>query len=672
MPIDAPPPPEIVVTGPARLPEAAGDPAFSIIKLGPAQIDASPRLDEVLAQVPGLTLYRRTSSLSNNPTTQGISLRDIAGSAASRSLVTLDGAPRNDPFGGWVIWSGIAPDTIDAITVVRGAGAGPYGAGALTGTVDLAGRVSVPGGLTADGSVGGLNDRQGEAFASADFAGAKAFAAVSGERTSGFVPVRQGRGPADRPLTLDDWAGATGATTQTGVGDLTARLSGYQEDRGSGLIGAESRARGGQASLTLAQAPTASALGYRLQAWATQSDLLNTSVSVAANRLTTTPADDQYATPAAGYGANAALRWAGGADSLELGADIRGAEGESRENLKYVAGAFTVNRRSGGETLTGGVYLEGAHKDGPWLLAGGLRLDGWQDYDSHRIERQIVSGAVTLNAHYPRAGGTEPTGRIALRRNLSDGLFVRSAAYAGFRPVTLNELDRTFRVGNDVTEANPALQPEKLLGAEAGIGQDRAGWSWQATAFFNRLNDAVINATQHVGPYTDPVEGFIPAGGTLYRRENVDHIDAAGVEAEARRAFGPVNLTLSADYTRAVVDGGSTAPQLTGKAPAETPRFTAVAAADWRATSRLRLSVNARYETKRYDDDLNTRPLRDGAVFNAKAEYRLKAGLGAFLAIDNLADAALQTGRTAAGAGVPSVVSYDAPRMVRVGLTFRE
>ena len=143
MPVDAPPPVEIVVTGPARLPEAAGDPAFSIVKLGGAELRSSPRLDEVLETVPGVSLFRRNSSLGANPTTQGVSLRGIAGSGASRALVTLDGVPQNDPFGGWVIWSGIAPDRVQAVTVVRGAGAGPYGAGALTGTIDLAARTAI-------------------------------------------------------------------------------------------------------------------------------------------------------------------------------------------------------------------------------------------------------------------------------------------------------------------------------------------------------------------------------------------------------------------------------------------------------------------------------------------------------------------------------------------------
>ena len=79
--------------------------------------------------MPGFSLFRRTSSLGANPTTQGVSLRGIAGSGASRALVTLDGVPQNDPFGGWVIWTGLPSEAVSSATVVRGAGSGPYGAG---------------------------------------------------------------------------------------------------------------------------------------------------------------------------------------------------------------------------------------------------------------------------------------------------------------------------------------------------------------------------------------------------------------------------------------------------------------------------------------------------------------------------------------------------------------
>ncbi len=148
MPIDQPPTdvaPVVVQT--ARLPPAAGDPAFSIVAVDPKILQVSDRLDDALAAAPGFSLFRRTSSLGANPTTQGASLRGIAGSGASRALVTLDGVPQNDPFGGWVIWTGLPSEAVSGATLVRGAGAGPYGAGALTGVVALQQPAHIAGGV---------------------------------------------------------------------------------------------------------------------------------------------------------------------------------------------------------------------------------------------------------------------------------------------------------------------------------------------------------------------------------------------------------------------------------------------------------------------------------------------------------------------------------------------
>lgn len=120
---DLPPPQapevEIVVVHPPRLAPLGGEAAFSAVRIGPESLANEPRLDEVLKTAPGVSLFRRTGSGAANPTTQGLSLRAIAPSGAGRALVTLDGAPQNDPFGGWVVWSGLPSEGIEEATVVR-------------------------------------------------------------------------------------------------------------------------------------------------------------------------------------------------------------------------------------------------------------------------------------------------------------------------------------------------------------------------------------------------------------------------------------------------------------------------------------------------------------------------------------------------------------------------
>jgi outer membrane receptor protein involved in Fe transport len=662
MPVDQPPSVEPVIVQTARLPPAAGDPAFSIVDIDPAILKLSSRLDDALSIAPGLSLFRRTSSLGANPTTQGVSLRGIAGSGASRALVTLDGVPQNDPFGGWVIWTGLPPEAISGATVVRGAGAGPYGAGALTGVVALTQPANVEGHVAGEVEGGSLGYARAAGIAEADLGGAsRLFLDASGETSDGWIPVVQGRGAVDRPLSLHDWSAAERLETEVGGLLVSERVAGFDERRGAGTLFANSEAQAVQGSLTVVRPPDAGDLGWRLQGWATGSNLVNSSASVAANRNTATIANNQYATPAIGGGFNAALRHATSTDSWEFGVDVREFEGESREHL-FSLGVPTGDRVSGGGQVVAGVYGEGSHSFGPILLTGGLRLDGWEDYASKLIQ----TGASPLTQHPADRSGVVPTGRIGLRDDLAGGLYLRAAAYAGFRPATLNELHRSFRVGNDITLANTSLSPERLYGAEAGIGGQGA-LTWDADVFYNRLADAVTNVTIGKGPGTFPLAGFVPAGGTLFERENAGVVNAYGVEGDAQwRLSRVLDLHAAFAITHARVDGGATSPQLTGKRPAETPSAVVTSDLDWAATSALTLTAELRYESARYDDDQNTRLIEGGVGLNARAEWRVTHDLSAYVAADNVTDANLQTGRSAAG-----VVTYDAPRTVRVGMALR-
>jgi len=116
-----------------------------------------------------------------------VSLRGIAGSAASRALVTLDGVPQNDPFGGWVVFTALPTEEIAAATVVRGAGAGPYGSGALTGVIALDSLSKAPGGLAGEVDGGQLGYRRAAAVTSlATGSGELLLSASASTATAGF------------------------------------------------------------------------------------------------------------------------------------------------------------------------------------------------------------------------------------------------------------------------------------------------------------------------------------------------------------------------------------------------------------------------------------------------------------------------------------------------------
>ncbi|MDZ4691761.1 TonB-dependent receptor [Terricaulis sp.] len=646
----------IVVTAP-RLPEAPGERVYSTLPIDPVTLDNALRLDRALSIAPAANLFRRNDSGAANPTVQGLSLRAIGPSGAGRALVTLDGAPQHDPFGGWVIWGGLPPELIARANIIRGAGAGPYGAGALTGVVDLQERTAPGFSLRAEygerdylrlGGVGVAGDENLSALLSATV-----------EQDDGWIPTRENRGAADAPLWREAMSGAARVQTMQGDVLISARLSGYAEERGSGLVGADSSADGAAASLTFVQQPSDDQLGWRLQAWARESDMTNRFVAVAPDRSSTTPASEQYATPAFGWGANAALRWS----NAEIGLDVRASDGETRELFFYSGGAFTRSRIAGGETLSAGAYAEGWRQFGDTLISGGARLDWWSASDGRRLERNLLTNAPTLNVTPEDRSVWAPTARIGVRRDFGD-FYLRSAAYAGFRPPTLNELHRPFRVGNDVTEANPELDPETLYGIDAAIGAEGDDISWSVGIFATALIDPITNVTLGIGPGIFPPGVSVPAGGAYRQRLNAGQIDAFGVEADARGALSEtLSWRAALSYTDAEVDGGSVAPQLTGLRPAQAPQWSATAGISWQAWSGGAFSADARYESQRFDDDLNTRRLAPALTLDLRFEQDVSESASLFLALDNALDAEIETGATADG-----VTLYGAPSAVRIGL----
>ncbi len=118
-----------------RLSETPG----STVLLSTPDIAATPalRVDDVLRQVPGFSLYRRSDSRFAVASNQGVSLRGLGGTAASRALVLEDGLPLVDAFGGWVYWDRIPREELSTVEVFRGGASNLYGSDALGGVVQF-------------------------------------------------------------------------------------------------------------------------------------------------------------------------------------------------------------------------------------------------------------------------------------------------------------------------------------------------------------------------------------------------------------------------------------------------------------------------------------------------------------------------------------------------------
>ncbi|HWC56077.1 MAG TPA: TonB-dependent receptor, partial [Sphingomicrobium sp.] len=479
----------IVVTGRA-LPEPKAERVYDVQRISRREIEQSPshELDQLLKDVPGLQLFRRSDARSGHPTSQGVTLRALGGNASSRALLVLDGVPQTDPFGGWVNWPAYNPEDLSEIRVVRGGGSVANGPGALAGTIEMVSRSDA--GASGEIDAGSRESLEASGRVGFGVGGGVLSLSGRGERSDGFVPVTADtRGPADEPAPYREWSGRARWVAPLGSDiEMQASLDGFHDWRTRGTDFTVNRTNGADASLRLVGRGSWqwSALAY----WQWR-NLMSSFASVTPGRTEANRVSLQYSVPSHGLGGSFELRppMPQGIE-LRLGADARRTTGESREFFSYVDGDPTRRRAAGGKSWTAGAYSEVTADLGRATLTGGARIDHWSIANGHLFEQQIATGNVLTDDHDPSRGGWLPTARGGVSFPVGGGLSLRSAAYLGWRMPTLNELFRPFRAGSDATAANPDLDPERLVGAEAGLEYSRGPFHASLTGFVNRLKDA--------------------------------------------------------------------------------------------------------------------------------------------------------------------------------------
>src|ERR1700722_3739066 len=170
-------------------------------------------LDDALRQVPGFSLYRRSSSRVANPTTQGISLRGLGANGSSRALVLQDGIPLNDPFGGWVYWDRVPTESVSSVEIAQEGASSLYGSEALGGVVQFISRPAEPAGISLETSYGNQATPDLSLWAGGEKDGW--ISTFTGEvfHTDGYILI-----PADDRGPVDTQAGSEHGTADLMIG----------------------------------------------------------------------------------------------------------------------------------------------------------------------------------------------------------------------------------------------------------------------------------------------------------------------------------------------------------------------------------------------------------------------------------------------------------------------
>ncbi|MCG6927489.1 MAG: TonB-dependent receptor [Acidobacteria bacterium] len=612
-------------------------------------VTAAPTVDDALRQVVGFGLFRRLGSRTANPTVQGVSLRGLGASGASRALVLVDGLPLNDPFGGWVYWGRVPRLGVERLEALRGGSSDLYGSGALGGVAQIVSRRPGPGrGLEAETSAGGSGHVDGVVTAHAGGGAWSGRVSIQALHTDGHQAVDPSdRGSVDRPVASRHVA--VDATTERRVGGdgrLFLRAMYYDEARENGTPLQENDTGIGLAAAGFDRGP------WSLRLWGSSQELRQAFSAVAPDRgterltrLQRVPAD------AAGLSGQWS-RALGGHNHLVAGLEGRRVSGSTHETGS-IGGAATSELDAGGTQLSAAAFVSDRFQAHPrWLLTAAGRLDVWAQRDGHSFLTPLVATVDTAESRFTNRSETALSPRLGVLFRASSVVALSASAYGAFRGPTLNELYRGFRVGQTVTRANPALVAERLWGGELGALLARGPLALRLTVFDAEVRDAVANVT-------------VETTGSLVTRQrrNLGRVRSTGLEVEAEARAG-ARSTVTAGYTLidSRVRSFAADPTLEGRKLPHIPRHQAVLQA--RYDSDWRLGLQARWVGDAWEDDRNTLVLDSAFLLDLFVARRIASGLEVFAAAENLLDADVVVGRT-------PVRKLGAPRMIRGGLRFR-
>ncbi len=215
---------QVVVTS-ARTATPLAESPITVMQLTQDDLQATPALtlDDTLRQIPGFSLFRRSSSRIANPTTMGVSLRGLgSGSGTSRALILEDGIPLNDPFGAWVYWDRVPNVSIDTVEVTQEGASSLYGSEAMGGVVQFLTHPAHPGGISLETSYGNQNTPELSLWAGGEKNGWEGAFGGSVFNTDGYVLV-----PASMRGTIDTRAGSRDGTADVTIGRKIGAASGY-------------------------------------------------------------------------------------------------------------------------------------------------------------------------------------------------------------------------------------------------------------------------------------------------------------------------------------------------------------------------------------------------------------------------------------------------------------
>ena len=646
---------EITVTASRNALRLSETPA-SVVVISEREIftSAAATLDDSLRQVPGFSLFRRSGSRTANPTTNGVSLRGVGASGASRTLVLNDGVSLNDPFGGWVQWARIPKTSVSQVEILRGGASNLYGSAALSGVINIISKKSDDKTLVSlELSGGNQKTADGSIYLSQRFD--KFYVTLAGEafHNQGYIPIEKNLRGA-----VDTFAGAKNTSA---VLTLEEKFNEHTKVFVKSATFGESRANGTSLQINRTHIRNFSAgvdwQNEKIGAFSTRGFggtqvFDQTFSSIDATRTIENLIRIQRV-PAQIVGLSAQYsRVFGANNSFVTGIEAKETRGFSNE-IGYISNRQTSLVGSGGKERTIGVFAQDFIRLNSRLsinLSG--RVDHWNNLDALISTRQLSNNIQTTTKFVDRnetAVSPQISGQVKVTNNFS----LNFSLGRSFRAPTLNELYRAFRVGNIQTLANENLRAEKSTNAEFGaiFTAFQQKLFVRGTVFWSEIENPVANVTLTTTPSL-----------ITRQRQNLGENGSRGIEIETEsRPSKYLTFLIGYLLTASKVKEFPVNLALIGKQIPQVPRQQATFQTRLTHPKGFTFSAQGRISGSQFDDDLNQFRLESFFTMDIFASQRLKKGVEIFTAVENVFNNQYSIGKT-------PLRSLNSPTLFRLGL----
>jgi len=629
---------------------------------------AAVSLDDKLRQLPGLELFRRSSSLVANPSSQGMSLRALGSTSASRTLITEDDVPLNDAFAGTIHWLEQPELAIKSIELVRGGASDLYGSSAIGGVVNVV--PARPGSNLAElrSSFGGENTYDDSLLGEAKLGAWGVLASGGTLGTDGYIQEAPSqRGPVDIASNVHSQNGVVLAERDQGPLRLFVRGSGFNEARGNGTPFQSNGSRlwrystggdwQGPRNGTLVMRLYGSAYHFR-QTFSSISNLpdfgdpeCSYRCGEVPSKFSLTPDNELGAVAHWSQPLGAGLLLVAGADTHDVRVSDREQSYSSASTAASLVSAALTNLHDHQRDSAG--YAEAMWVRKAWTLTAGSRMDWFQNYDGQSLTRSGSSWVPSASQPPPfDQRFFDP--RLGLSRKLREHWAVSASGFRAFRAPTPNELYRSTQVGNELTKPNGNLFSERATGWETGVATD---WHWgsvRSSYFLTQVNRPI-----------DAVTTNATSSPILLMRENLGQIESRGVSLDyelAPRRWPAVDGGYQ--YAHATVTNDSQTPALVGNWTPEVARNLATMNVRGYRAALGTLGLMGRLSGHQFDDDANAYLLHGYFRLDVYGSHDFGGRFQVFAAGENLFNRQIEDSKT-------PTTTLGMARVGRVGLLVR-